>query len=299
MSYRLSPRQTATGPSPSVSKLASDGLPARESGGWTREKLTYLRKYAGAFMTAMAKKRQEGKWDGLVYIDLLAGPGICLDGQNQFEGSPLIAVGVKPPFDHLFLGDKDPRNVGALERRVSPEDHARVTLFCGDCNVVVREVVHRLSTKTLGLAFVDPEGFEVNFETLRVLATRRVDVLYLFPSGIGIRRNLVKFAQQLHCPMDDFWNGRKWRELPLAKRAQGKLTSHEELQLERDWVSSFRKEVGTLGLKCHDESDPSIRNNQGTLMYHLLFFSHAQIAVDIWKRTKLIEAGGQRGLFKN
>ncbi|MFI5352752.1 MAG: three-Cys-motif partner protein TcmP [Candidatus Binatales bacterium] len=282
-----------------MSILARDGLPARESGAWTRDKLTYLRKYAAAFMTAMAKKRREGKWDQLVYIDLLAGPGICVDGQNQFDGSPLIALGVEPPFDHLFLGDNDPRNVAALERRVSPEDRSRVTLLCGDCNFVVRDVVNRISTKTLGLAFVDPEGFEVNFETLRVLATRRVDVFYLFPSGIGIRRNLVQFAQQPHCRMDDFWNGRKWRELPLAKRASGKVTSHDERQLERDWVSSFRKEVATLGLKYHDESDPSIRNNQGTLMYHLLFFSHAQIAVDIWRRTKRIEAGGQRGLFKN
>src|SRR6266851_1528129 len=60
-------------------KKASDGLPARAGRVWTREKLTYLQKYASAFMTAMAPKRSAGKWDRLVYVDLLAGPGRDID----------------------------------------------------------------------------------------------------------------------------------------------------------------------------------------------------------------------------
>ncbi len=47
-------------------------MPARVSGSWTRDKLTYLERYARAFMTAMAPKRDAGKWEELVYIDLLA-----------------------------------------------------------------------------------------------------------------------------------------------------------------------------------------------------------------------------------
>ena len=64
-------------------------MPARVSGPWTREKLSYLRKYASAFMTAMAPKKQQGKWDQLVYIDLLAGPGrgIVADNGEEFDGS--------------------------------------------------------------------------------------------------------------------------------------------------------------------------------------------------------------------
>jgi len=277
-----------------VSILASDGLRARESGAWTREKLTYLGKYAAAFMTAMAPKRREGKWDRLVYIDLLAGPGICKDERGEFPGSALIALGVRPAFDHLFLGDKSTSNVEALKRRVPTEDQKLVTFLADDCNDAVTNVIENLSSKTLGLAFLDPEGLDVKFKTLRTLATRRVDIVYLFPSGIGIRRNLARFAREPHSRMDDVWGGREWRDLPLAKHALGELTSHEEMRLDRDWISSFRRKVGTLGLSYHDESDPAIRNNQGAVMYHLLFFSHDKAGLTIWKGIKRIAPTGQR-----
>lgn len=88
--------------------VASDGLRARPGRIWTVEKLTYLQNYASAFTTAM-----RGKWERLVYIDLLAGPGrdIDLEGNKEFDGSPLIALNIRPAFDYCFFGDKDKRNV--------------------------------------------------------------------------------------------------------------------------------------------------------------------------------------------
>jgi len=62
-----------------VKRLASDRLPERGGRIWTREKLTYLEKYATAFMVAMAKKRGPEKWERLVYLDLLCGPGRDID----------------------------------------------------------------------------------------------------------------------------------------------------------------------------------------------------------------------------
>jgi hypothetical protein len=66
-------------------------LPARVSGPWTREKLTYVEKYAAAFMKAMAPKRRAGKWSELVYLDLLAGPGRGIDRLQ-----PAVAAGGRP-----------------------------------------------------------------------------------------------------------------------------------------------------------------------------------------------------------
>src|SRR5260370_35773401 len=90
-------------------KKASDRLPARAGRVWTREKLTYLQKYASAFMVAMGPKRDAGKWDRLVYVDLLAGPGrdIHPDTAEEVDGSPRIALAVTPEFDHLFLADNE------------------------------------------------------------------------------------------------------------------------------------------------------------------------------------------------
>lgn len=280
-------------------RRASDGLRARVSGPWTRDKLAYVERYATAFMTAMAPKRAAGKWDRLVYLDLLAGPGRGIDRDTgvEFDGSPMRALTVSPPFDRLVFGDLNPRNIGALRRRISAQDLARVDLQVGDCNKLAREVVAQLSKRTLGLAFVDPEGFEVTFEMFRALVTRRIDVLFLFPSGIGIRRNLRAFARQPSSPMDRLWDGREWRELPPAKLAAGRrLSPDEALSLDQPWMLRFRGKMADIGFQYQDEADPYFRNEKNVPMYHLLFFSQDPAGLTIWRNIKKVEPSGQRAL---
>lgn len=280
-------------------RRAGDGLPARVSGPWTREKLTYVEKYATAFMRAMAPKRKEGKWDRLVYLDLLAGPGRGIDRDTgvEFDGSPLRAVKIEPAFDRLFFGDLNPKNIEALRRRIPEQDLARTDLRVGDCNALAKEIVRELSHRTLGLAFVDPEGFEATFKMFRTLATRRIDVLFLFPSGIGIARNLRAFAEQPKSPMDDLWDGKEWRNLPPAKLAVGKRLSPEEaLSLDRPWVMRFRSKMAGIGFQYQDEGDPCFTNEKNVPMYHLLFFSQDPVGLTIWRGIKKIEPSGQRTL---
>jgi len=66
-------------------------------------------------MLAMHPKRREGKWEQLVYIDLLAGPGKGIDRKSraEFDGSPLRALRVSPAFGRLFLGDKSEASRGS------------------------------------------------------------------------------------------------------------------------------------------------------------------------------------------
>ena len=282
-----------------MTRLASDGLPARVGGPWTREKLTYVEKYAMAFMKAMAPKKQQGKWDQLVYLDLLAGPGRGIDPDTaiEFDGSPLRALRVSPPFDRLFFGDLNPKNIEALRRRIRQQDLPRVDLRVGDCNALTKEIVAQLPRRTLGLAFVDPEGFEATFRMFQALATRRIDVLFLFPSGIGIARNLRLFAKQPKSPMDDLWGGKEWRDLPPAKLAAGKrLNTEEALSLDRPWVLRFRGKVADIGFQYQDEGDPCFSNEKNVPMYHLLFFSQDPAGLTIWRRIKKIEPSGQRAL---
>lgn len=278
-------------------RVAADGLPARVGGPWTQEKLVYVSKYAGAFMTAMAPKRTPGQWSELVYIDPLCGPGRGIEREsgNEFEGSPLGALRITPPFDRLFFSDLSARNIDALRRRISPSDRHRVTLQRGDCTEVAKKVVKALSLRSLGLAFVDPEGFEVTFSLFETLSTRRIDILFLFPSGIGIRRNLAKFAAQATSPMDRLWGDRSWRELPPAKLAAGKrLDSDEALSLDRPWVLAFRTKMAAIGFIFQDESDPCFTNEKNVPMYHLLFFSKHSAGLTLWRGIKKISPSGQR-----
>lgn len=281
-----------------VKLLASDGLPVRPGRIWTREKLTYLKRYAAAFMVAMAKKRAPGSWERLVYLDLLCGPGrdIDTDTDEEFLGSPLIALSIEPPFDHLYFADKNPKNVSALEKRIPSSDRSRITLRTGDCNVVIDEVLKFVSRRTLGLAFVDPEGFEVDFAMLAKLARRRIDLLYLFPSGIGVRRNLRNFLPLSESPMDKFWGGKDWKELPEARRLAGSSQDLNEEGIVTSLVSAFRHKLGETGFAYQDEAAPLFKNTRNAHMYHLLYLSHHKIGLKIWRGIKRISPGGQRSL---
>lgn len=276
--------------------LASDGLLARQARIWTREKLTYLTKYATAFMVAMARKRGPEKWDRLVYLDFLCGPGrdIDTDTNDEFLGSPLIALSIEPHFDHLYLGDKDSKNVKALEARISQTDEARVTLRAGDCNLLIDDVLKSISSRTLGLAFIDPEGFEVDFATLAKLARRPIDLLYLFPSGIGVKRNLKNFLPLAKSPMDRFWGGKDWRDLPEARRAAGTSQEEDPEKIVKSLVSAFRQKLRNAGFTHQDEAAPLFTNTRNAQMYHLLYLSHHEIGLKIWRGIKKIPPSGQR-----
>ncbi len=271
---------------------ADDGLAARPGGSWTANKLFYLRRYSEAFTKAM-----RGKWEALVYIDLLAGPGKDIDRKSgdEFLGSPLIALETRPPFDRVYLGDLDAANVNALRHRISPEDAARVDLECGDCHERAIRVVSELTSRTLGLAFVDPEGFEVRFALLEMFAQRAIDIVMLFPSGIGINRNIPIFARAEDAPMmDALWGGPMWREIPIVKAYAGRALSAADMErLQTSWVSEYRARVATLGC-LHSDSIGPLRNDRGAPMYHLLFFSRHEIGLTIWHGIRELKPDGRR-----
>jgi three-Cys-motif partner protein len=277
-------------------KIASDGLRARIAGPRTSDKLVYIEKYGRAFMTAMAPKRGSGIWDKLVYIDLLAGPGRCIsrEGAKEFDGSVLRALNTTPMFDHLYFCDKNRLNIAALRKRIGQSNESRVSIFHGDCNELVSKILNGLSDKTLAIALLDPAGFEVNFSTLQKLSTKRVDLIYLFPSGIGIVRNLGQFIEMKISPMEAFWD-KEWRELPAAKVASGKMLTQEELdKFDRSWVKSFREKVRGLGYSYQDEDPPYFRNEHAGLLYHLLFFSKHKVGLTIWRGIRQIAPNHQR-----
>src|SRR6266481_4192890 len=101
--------------------VASDGLPARESGGWIETKHHYLDRYCGIFSTGM-----KNRWAKRVFIDVMAGPGICKirDTGQEMDGSPLIAL--KHPFTDYTFVENHPISCDALKKRVN--DHPKKNL---------------------------------------------------------------------------------------------------------------------------------------------------------------------------
>src|SRR5208282_3546450 len=134
-------------------RSGSDGLIARASGGWAREKLYYLERYLDIFSIGM-----KVKWAGrLYYLDLFAGPGKCRirDTDEEIDGSPLIAL--KFNFAKYFFIEADAECHRALAERVKDRAPEKpVEIVRGDCNDEITNL--KLPASGLGLAFVDPTG---------------------------------------------------------------------------------------------------------------------------------------------
>ena len=283
---------------PQYRNAPSDNLRARVLGPRTLEKLFYVERYCHAFSTAMSPKKAQGKWEKLIYLDLLAGPGRCINAETaeEHDGSPLRALRIMPPFDHLYFSDKNRLNVSALRKRIPQSDCERVSVERGDCNIVVTKFLDDLPSQSLGVALLDPQGFEVHFRTIEPLSRKRIDVLYLFPTGIGIARNLANFIKREKSLMDSFW-GPDWRDLPAAKLAAGKTLTHEEVAaFDRHWVKSFHEKFRKLGYEYQDEDAPLLVTKTEALMYHLLFFSKHEAGLRLWQGIKQIGFDMQRRL---
>lgn len=252
-----------------------DGLPARLSGPWIRRKHYYLRRYLDIFTRAMQRK-----WSSsLTYIDLFAGPGRCfIDSiRNGTEGSPLIALAY--PFSKYIFIEENSVNLDALAKRCgnSPKS-PRISFISGDCN----DVVSSIQPAGLSVAFADPTGLDLHFETIRKLTEgRKVDLLLNIQFGIDLKRNFVPYRKD-RSPLDQFLGGSvDWRQVNEP----------------RDAIDWFRRKIEGLGYSTA-KFKVEVRNQKNVPMYFLFFASKHPRGLYFWREiTKKDEAGQHEWAF--
>jgi len=171
---------------PEIPTPKDDGLYIPTVGEWSRDKHYYLSRYIHAFTTSMKKK----KWTGLHYIDLFGGAGIeRLQTSKELDwGSPLIAAYAPHSFDKLHLCEKRTREYSALKSRIG-KTRPDSQVLCGDANQKIHEIVREIPQGTLSLAFLDPYGLHLHFDTVKVLSQLRADLIIYFPDHLDALRN--------------------------------------------------------------------------------------------------------------
>lgn len=260
-----------------------DGLPARCVNEWSDEKLFYLRNYAGIFSKGMSKK-----WANRVYLDLFAGAGrYRVKPAGRFEsGSPLIALGL--PFTHYYFCDLSADVTATLDQRVKKviheDQYARV--FTGDANVVVHELrrqVTNLGPKTLSLAFIDPPGTQIRFESIKTLSDKLpMDLLINFPLGMNINRQHWHRRAAGDDEFDAYFGTSRWRDARDG----------------RELLALYKEQLQMLGYRCMD-SDLTIRNRRkNQRLYVLILASKHPRGDEFWKKATHRDSIGQESLFK-
>lgn len=264
-----------------------DRLPVRESGPWTEDKLFYWNRYIEITTGGMRYH-----WpSGLVYVDLFAGPGVCVNEESgrRFPGSPLLAAKAPVPFRKIVLVELDKERAAACETRVrSISSSQDLVVIQGDCNDVIDRVVSAIPTGTLTLALVDPDSLHVRFGTLRRLAARgHVDLLILFPIGYDILRNIGLYELQDESRLDDVLGGSPWRTdwAEVVNRQSSKVVAF----FTEEYKRRLTDEIGYKVV-----ADTSIKH-KGKLFYKLVYASMSERGVDFWRKAVQKERSGQMG----
>ncbi|MCE5187234.1 MAG: three-Cys-motif partner protein TcmP [Planctomycetaceae bacterium] len=258
-----------------------DGLFITEDvGEWSKAKHYYLLRYIDAFTTAMKDKR----WGSLHYIDLFAGAGIERikeTGELQW-GSPMIAAKAPYPFTSLHLCEKDQRKFEALKARLSA--FSNVQLLKGDANDEVSGIMKNIPDKSLSLAFLDPYGLHLDFETVKQLASRRVDLILFFPDRLDMIRNWrAYYYENNESNLDKFLGeGVDWRSTLL--NAPRDKYADELLRL-------YERQLCSLGYMPFDPKRISVKERP---LYRLLFCSKNKTGLKLWHNISLKEPSGQR-----
>lgn len=263
-----------------------DSLTMRESRDYAKDKLTILKGYMARFTTAMKEK----KWRALNYIDLQAGPG-----KNRFSpsgdimlGSPLLAFTTRFPFDNLFLVEMENPEFEALESRFGAGDRvASAKLYNEDCNVAVDKIVEHIGQMdgrfirgqwpSLNLAFLDPEGVEIEWKTVKKLASlNRMDLIINFSTS-GITRNAGQYAnREEETIFDRFFGTREWRSIYQRTR------HHGGPMVRRESIDFYLGQLNAMGYVQTERQEREFKNQRNVQIYTMIFASKNDLGIKFW-----------------
>ncbi len=161
-------------------------------GHWTVQKLSILEQYLDAYTTALKNKPFK-----LVYIDAFAGTGRIMaepgegqatderDSREFIAGSAERALMVADRvFDKLIFVEKDHLRLGLLATLCQEHGDRSIDLREEDANIFLRDLRPEQYGSWRGVLFADPFGTQMEWETVKHLASlERLDMWLLFPVG--------------------------------------------------------------------------------------------------------------------
>jgi three-Cys-motif partner protein len=281
-----------------------DGLPIRTFGPWTSEKLDYLRRYITMFETSMRGK----PWRQRNYIDLFAGFGKYreMDNGDVYLGSPLIALTTEHPFTNYYFSENSAVNIDALKTRTLHLPH-HIDYKVGNANQIVQQIVNQIQQidkprlpgkwSSLNLAFLDTDGLELEWNTVRCLASLYTMDLIIYYSQYGLNINLKNCYQAKdETDIDRFFGTDEWRKIYerwMPKASFGGI--HREL------IDLYKSNLSELGYAdIHEQEagcEPIMKNTKQAPLYRLIFASKHKRGKDFWNKVTERDLYGNKRLF--
>lgn len=247
-----------------------------EIGPWSEIKLDILAGYAAPYSRIL---RHNGFHHG--YIDAFSGRGLHVRKSDKAEvlGSPLVALGVEPPFDEYHFIDLDGEKVEYLKQQVGARPDVR--FYTEDCNTVLIESVlpcFSYEKRTRALCVLDPYKLTLDWRVVCAAGrSRAVEVFINFPI-MHMNRNCKRRLSSQILPgelaaMDQFWGDRSWHDTMFRPSAQIGLFGDDELDKtdNRDLVDAYCERLREIAGFGFVASPLAMRNTKHAIVYYLLF----------------------------
>jgi three-Cys-motif partner protein len=253
----------------------------------------YVRGFARACASA-------GGWYGL---DLFAGAGLCysLTRQTETPGSPLILLQAgSPKATQVLVNEQDATLRLALRDRCEPYG-ARAEIFGADANAVVHRMLSRVRVKAPAFAFLDPEGSELHWPTVKAIADHKrrqrykIEQLILFPTDMGF----VRLAPEHPELVTRIFGHEEWVDIYERRRAQ-KISADEA---RGEYVRLYGDGLRHLGYET--VLDRQMTTGSGNPLYFLIFATDHDAGEAIMDhcfdriRVRVQEELGQGTLFED
>jgi three-Cys-motif partner protein len=263
----------------------ADGLPTRPGHSNTPYKL----KAVATYIKIANMAQRNNPWRDRYYIDLQSGPG-KVDIENAIVlGSPLIALTTEHPFTQYRLNELEPNLKAALETRVSASPLAPyVRVYQKNVNQIVRDICKEIHERdkvrnekwsTFNIAFLDPEGLELKWNTVRQLAqVHKMDLIINFSTN-GLLRSI---GAGYYDVVDEFFGTNKWRD--------GYKPNENATQKRRALIDFYLKRLQAYEYFIDIDpnfggADLAVKNSKDAQLYSLIFASKNQLGEKFWKET--------------
>jgi three-Cys-motif partner protein len=248
--------------------------------------------YAQAYLQIMANQ----EWASTIYFDGFAGSGYIENDTNSglVEGTALRILDiVEPvPFDIYYFVELSEENKSNLELIINDKfPNRRTYVVKDDCNkkLIDMATFMKKNTSYRALAFIDPYGMSLNWESLMSLKGAGVDLWILVPTGLGVNRMLKKDGN-----ISDSWYSKLEQFLGLSKEQINEMFYKKQIVNtlfgEHEFIEKEKNSVIKIGdiyksrlneiFKYVSESFV-LRNKTNSIMYHFMMATNNTTALKI------------------
>jgi three-Cys-motif partner protein len=171
-------------------------------GNWTENKIEILTEYAKAYLVIMNSFAIRYDWK-LMYFDGFAGSGFIKKANNEnhkiIVGASKRILEIEEPrsFDLYYFVEKEEGKATLLMQNtkdIFPKKNIHIVNT--DCNEKILSMSTFLKSykgkKYKALAYIDPCGMQLSWNSLVALQELSVDAWILIPTGMGVNRLLKK-----------------------------------------------------------------------------------------------------------